>query len=53
MVFGVGNRPTAIKKLLSMGYPAAKIKYFRGGIAKLESVRFKHGQFLRIVDILL
>jgi rhodanese-related sulfurtransferase len=24
--------PTAIRKLLAMGYPAAKIKYFRGGI---------------------
>jgi len=25
-----GQSPTAIRKLLSMGYPAAKIKYFRG-----------------------
>jgi len=27
-----GQSPTAIRKLLSMGYPAAKIKYFRGGV---------------------
>ncbi len=27
-----GQSPTAIRKLLSMGYPAAKIKYFRGGM---------------------
>ncbi|MEE9327382.1 MAG: rhodanese-like domain-containing protein [Cocleimonas sp.] len=27
-----GQSPTAIKKLLSMGYPAAKIKYYRGGM---------------------
>lgn len=27
-----GQSPTAIRKLLSLGYPAAKIKYFRGGM---------------------
>ncbi len=27
-----GQSPTAIRKLLSMGYPASKIKYFRGGM---------------------
>ncbi len=27
-----GQSPTAIRKLLTMGYPAAKIKYFRGGM---------------------
>jgi len=27
-----GQSPTAIKKLLGMGYPAAKIKYYRGGM---------------------
>ncbi len=27
-----GQSPTAIRKLLAMGYPAAKIKYFRGGM---------------------
>lgn len=27
-----GQSPTAIRKLLSMGYPAAKIKYYRGGM---------------------
>jgi len=27
-----GQSPTAIKKLLAMGYPASKIKYFRGGM---------------------
>ncbi len=27
-----GQSPAAINKLLSLGYPAAKIKYFRGGM---------------------
>ena len=27
-----GQSPTAIKKLLAAGYPAAKIKYYRGGM---------------------
>lgn len=27
-----GQSPAAIKKLLSLGYPAARIKYFRGGM---------------------
>lgn len=27
-----GQSPTAIRKLLAMGYPASKIKYFRGGM---------------------
>jgi 3-mercaptopyruvate sulfurtransferase SseA len=27
-----GQSPTAINKLLKMGYPAAKIKYYRGGM---------------------
>ena len=27
-----GQSPTAIKKLLRMGYPASKIKYYRGGM---------------------
>lgn len=30
--------PTAIKKLLAMGYPAAKIKYFRGGMQNWASL---------------
>ena len=30
--------PTAIKKLLKFGYPAAKIKYFRGGMQNWESL---------------
>ncbi len=33
-----GQSPTAIKKLLSFGYPAAKIKYFRGGMQNWESL---------------
>lgn len=33
-----GQSPTAIKKLLSLGYPAAKIKYFRGGMQNWESL---------------
>ncbi len=27
-----GQSPTAIRKLLTMGYPAARIKYYRGGM---------------------
>lgn len=27
-----GQSPTAIRKILAMGYPAAKIKYYRGGM---------------------
>ena len=33
-----GQSPTAIKKLLKFGYPAAKIKYFRGGMQNWESL---------------
>lgn len=33
-----GQSPTAIKKLLNLGYPAAKIKYFRGGMQNWESL---------------
>lgn len=33
-----GQSPTAIKKLLRYGYPAAKIKYFRGGMQNWESL---------------
>lgn len=33
-----GQSPSAIKKLLSMGYPAAKIKYFRGGMQNWKSL---------------
>ncbi|MGV6825656.1 MAG: rhodanese-like domain-containing protein [bacterium] len=30
--------PTAIKKLLAMGYPAAKLKYYRGGMQSWTSL---------------
>ncbi len=33
-----GQSPTAIRKLLNMGYPAAKIKYFRGGMQSWQSL---------------
>jgi rhodanese-related sulfurtransferase len=33
-----GQSPTAIKKLLDYGYPASKIKYFRGGMQNWESL---------------
>lgn len=33
-----GQSPAAIKKLLTLGYPAAKIKYFRGGMQNWESL---------------
>lgn len=33
-----GQSPTAIKKLLAMGYPAAKIKYYRGGMQSWKSL---------------
>lgn len=33
-----GQSPTAIKTLLKFGYPAAKIKYFRGGMQSWESL---------------
>lgn len=33
-----GQSPTAIKKLLKMGYPAAKIKYYRGGMQSWTSL---------------
>lgn len=33
-----GQSPTAIKKLLRMGYPAAKIKYYRGGMQSWMSL---------------
>lgn len=33
-----GQSPTAIRKLLNLGYPAAKIKYFRGGMQSWHSL---------------
>ncbi len=33
-----GQSPTAIKKLLNMGYPASKIKYYRGGMQSWVSL---------------
>ncbi|MEE9447400.1 MAG: rhodanese-like domain-containing protein, partial [Arenicellales bacterium] len=33
-----GQSPTAIRKLLAMGYPAAKIKYYRGGMQSWRSL---------------
>lgn len=33
-----GQSPTAIRKLLMMGYPAAKIKYYRGGMQNWVSL---------------
>jgi rhodanese-related sulfurtransferase len=33
-----GQSPTAITKLLQMGYPAAKIKYYRGGMQSWTSL---------------
>ncbi len=33
-----GQSPTAIRKLLAMGYPAAKIKYYRGGMQSWASL---------------
>lgn len=33
-----GQSPTAIKKLLSMGYPAAKIKYYRAGMQSWKAL---------------
>lgn len=33
-----GQSPAAIKKLLSMGYPAARIKYFRGGMQSWQGL---------------
>lgn len=33
-----GQSPTAIRKLLSMGYPAAKIKYYRSGMQSWASL---------------
>jgi rhodanese-related sulfurtransferase len=33
-----GQSPTAINKLLQMGYPAAKIKYYRGGMQSWTSL---------------
>jgi rhodanese-related sulfurtransferase len=33
-----GQSPTAIKKLLNLGYPAAKIKYYRGGMQSWHSL---------------
>jgi rhodanese-related sulfurtransferase len=33
-----GQSPTAITKLLQMGYPAAKIKYYRGGMQSWASL---------------
>jgi len=32
-----GQSPTAIKRLLRTGYPASKIKYYRGGMQSWES----------------
>jgi len=36
-----GQSPTAIKRLLKMGYPAAKIKYYRGGMNAWKSLGLK------------
>ncbi|HEY0635009.1 MAG TPA: rhodanese-like domain-containing protein [Gammaproteobacteria bacterium] len=33
-----GQSPTAIRKLLAVGYPAAKIKYFRGGMQNWQAL---------------
>lgn len=33
-----GQSPTAIKRLLAMGYPATKIKYYRGGMQSWSSL---------------
>ncbi|MEE9351423.1 MAG: rhodanese-like domain-containing protein [Thiotrichaceae bacterium] len=33
-----GQSPTAIRKLLAMGYPASKIKYYRGGMQNWASL---------------
>ena len=33
-----GQTPSAVKALLSYGYPAAKIKYFRGGMQNWKSL---------------
>jgi len=33
-----GQSPTAIRKLLAMGYPAAKMKYYRGGMQSWTSL---------------
>jgi len=33
-----GQSPTAIRKLLAMGYPASKIKYYRGGMQSWTSL---------------
>jgi len=33
-----GQSPTAIRKLLEFGYPAARIKYYRGGMQNWESL---------------
>lgn len=33
-----GQSPAAIRKLLSVGYPAAKIKYFRGGMQNWQAL---------------
>jgi len=33
-----GQSPTAIKKLLRAGYPASKIKYYRGGMQNWEAL---------------
>lgn len=33
-----GQSPTAIRKLLNLGYPAAKIKYYRGGMQSWHSL---------------
>ncbi|MGM0593805.1 MAG: rhodanese-like domain-containing protein [Pseudomonadota bacterium] len=33
-----GQSPAAIRKLLSLGYPAAKIKYYRGGMQNWQSL---------------
>jgi rhodanese-related sulfurtransferase len=33
-----GQSPTAIRKLLAMGYPASKIKYYRGGMQSWASL---------------
>ncbi len=44
-----GQSPTNIKALLSMGYPAAKIKWYRGGMQNWEALGFSTVKSARIV----
>ena len=39
-----GQSPTNIKGLLKIGYPANKIKWYRGGMQDWEVLGFDHGQ---------